>query len=211
MCVLVYVCVYVCVCVLCAVCIWYNSPVFRDPNTDPSEHLTNYIYNTCTNVNNYTTLYIQYSCEYYENKDDEISMCVCVCVRVRVCMCSSKILENHQSRNTKKKKRKKKDMETWRGEGTGVRILVDRNYRATRISWGCLPYIYILATILTLHYPIIVTNHPTYIHKKIIKERQRNGKIEKRGGEKRKKTQWQKWKKTCKNLIIESFYLLLSR
>lgn len=101
-------CVYMCVCVLCAVCIWYNSPVFRDPNTDPSEHLTNYIYNTCTNVNNYTTLYIQYSCEYYENKDDEISMCVCVCVRVRVCMCSSKILENHQSRNTKKKKKKKR-------------------------------------------------------------------------------------------------------
>lgn len=105
MCVCSCTCVYMCVC--CVLCV-YNSPVFRDPNTDPSEHLTNYIYNTCTNVNNYTTLYIQYSCEYYENKDDEISMCVCVCVRVRVCMCSSKILENHQSRNTKKKKKKKR-------------------------------------------------------------------------------------------------------
>lgn len=194
-------------CVCCVLCVWYNSPVVRDPNTDPSEHLTNYIYNTCTNVNNYTTLYIQYSCEYYENKDDEIGRCVCACACVCVLQRYWRIIRVE----IRKKKRKKKDMETWRGEGTGVRILVDRNYRATRISWGCLPYIYILATILTLHYPIIVTNHPTYIHKKIIKERQRNGKIEKRGGEKRKKTQWQKWKKTCKNLIIESFYLLLSR
>ena len=121
MCVCSCTCVYMCVCVLCAVCIWYNSPVFRDPNTDPSEHLTNYIYNTCTNVNNYTTLYIQYSCEYYENKDDEISMCVCVCVRVRVCMCSSKIPENHQSRNTKKKKEKKK---IWKREGERGREFV---------------------------------------------------------------------------------------
>lgn len=85
-------------------------------------------------------------------------MCVCVYV------CFSKILENHQSRNTKKKKK------IWKREGKRefvfslMEIIELRVYRRN----AC----HILATILTLHYPIIVTNHPTYIHKKIIKERQ---------------------------------------
>lgn len=85
-------------------------------------------------------------------------MCVCMYV------CFSKILENHQSRNTKKKKK------IWKREGERefvfslMEIIELRVYRRN----AC----HILATILTLHYPIIVTNHPTYIHKKIIKERQ---------------------------------------
>lgn len=79
-------------------------------------------------------------------------------------VCFSKILENHQSRNTKKKKK------IWKREGERefvfslMEIIELRVYRRN----AC----HILATILTLHYPIIVTNHPTYIHKKIIKERQ---------------------------------------
>lgn len=81
-----------------------------------------------------------------------------------VYVCFSKILENHQSRNTKKKKK------IWKREGERefvfslMEIIELRVYRRN----AC----HILGTILTLHYPIIVTNHPTYIHKKIIKERQ---------------------------------------
>lgn len=84
-------------------------------------------------------------------------MCVCMCVFQRYW----RIIR------VEIRKKKKK---IWKREGERefvfslMEIIELRVYRRN----AC----HILATILTLHYPIIVTNHPTYIHKKIIKERQ---------------------------------------
>lgn len=83
-------------------------------------------------------------------------MCVCVFFK-----------DTGESSESKYEKKKKK---IWKREGERefvfslMEIIELRVYRRN----AC----HILATILTLHYPIIVTNHPTYIHKKIIKERQ---------------------------------------
>lgn len=84
-------------------------------------------------------------------------MCVYVCVFFK---------DTGESSESKYEKKKK----IWKREGERefvfslMEIIELRVYRRN----AC----HILATILTLHYPIIVTNHPTYIHKKIIKERQ---------------------------------------